>query len=66
MYLGAAECIVLTDHNGSGKSSAAKILAALLFPSSGKITAWSATGNIVEVRTGYAIDRLLPHLYFLT
>lgn len=31
MYLGAAECIVLTDHNGSGKSSAAKILAALLF-----------------------------------
>ncbi|MFD2700202.1 ATP-binding cassette domain-containing protein [Paenibacillus shunpengii] len=42
MYLGAAECIVLTDHNGSGKSSAAKILAALLFPSSGKITAHGA------------------------
>ncbi|MCM3128805.1 ATP-binding cassette domain-containing protein [Paenibacillus provencensis] len=54
------ECVVLTGHNGSGKSTLLRILAALLFPSSGEVRAWSTTGNIADVHKGYAIDRLPP------
>ncbi|WDH96035.1 hypothetical protein PUW24_17835 [Paenibacillus urinalis] len=44
---GAGEGVVLTSHNGSGKRTLLRILAALLFPSIGEVIAWRDGSPII-------------------
>jgi len=54
--IGQGEAVALLGHNGSGKSTALKLLARTIFPSSGNVSTYGRVAPLLELGAGFHPD----------
>src|ERR1700761_6870755 len=67
LAVSAGECVAVIGHNGSGKTTAVRLIAGLLDPSAGSVEGGGAPGDqeaaAVEARAALALVPDTPSLY---
>ena len=63
LTVGAGECVALIGHNGSGKTTAVRMIAGLMEPSGGEVRVGGAEPDHMQARAATAVVLDTPSLY---